>query len=177
MLLVGLYLENSHKRSLYSTLSSHVCFALKTFKNFEPTLKFFSFVFILDHDSSSSVRLLRNSILPPVSASSLRMCTGGTPVIEAIQYLRTQLFSGMAEGDSTCSAADGASSQQQIGGIKLTNDIIFGQSKSGSSNFVQFKDLDDAESEKNKLYLVCLHCNCRIMAPGYATLVKKEVRS
>ena len=81
----------------------------------------------------------------------------------------------MAEGDG--SAADGGSSQQQIGGIKLTNDIIFGQSKSGSSNFVQFKDLEEVGSEKNKLYLVCLHCNCKIMGPGYATLVKKEVRS
>lgn len=79
----------------------------------------------------------------------------------------------MAEGDSA-SAGSGA---QQIGGIQLTNDIIFGQSKSESSNFVQFKDLEEVESGKNKLYLVCLHCNCKIMAPGYATLVKKQVRS
>ena len=78
----------------------------------------------------------------------------------------------MAEGDS--SSADGA---QQLGGIQLTNDIIFGQSKSESSNFVQFKDLEEVESGKNKLYLICLHCNCKIMAPGYATLVKKQVRS
>ena len=78
----------------------------------------------------------------------------------------------MAEGDNS-SAANGASSQ--IGGIKLTNDIIFGQSKSGSSNFVRFKELEEVGSGKNKLYLVCLRCNCKIMAPGYATLVKKEV--
>ncbi len=82
----------------------------------------------------------------------------------------------MAEGDSASAGADGDGSQQ-IGGIKLTNDIIFGQSKSESSKFVQFKDLEDVGSEKNKLYLVCLHCNCKIMAPGYATLVKKQVRS
>jgi hypothetical protein len=81
----------------------------------------------------------------------------------------------MAEGDSSASACAGGS--QQIGGIKLTNDIIFGQSKSDSSKFVQFKDLEDVGSEKNKLSLVCLHCNCKIMAPGYATLVKKQVRS
>ena len=84
----------------------------------------------------------------------------------------------MAEGESASGdGACGATSEQQIGGIKLTNDIIFGQSKSGSSNFVRFKDLDDVGSEKNKLYLVCLHCNCKIMAPGYATLVSKEVSS
>lgn len=80
----------------------------------------------------------------------------------------------MAEGDSASASTGGT---QQIGGIQLTNDIIFGQSKSESSNFVQFKDLEEVESGKNKLYLVCLHCNCKIMAPGYATLVKKQVRS
>ena len=79
----------------------------------------------------------------------------------------------MAEGDSSSAGGAGA---QQIEGIQLTNDIIFGQSKSESSNFVQFKDLEEVESGKNKFYLVCLHCNCKIMAPGYATLVKKQVR-
>ena len=76
----------------------------------------------------------------------------------------------MAEGDET----SGASAQTR--GIALTNELIFGQSKSGSSSFLQFKDLEEAESGKNALYLVCLHCNCKIMAPGFATLVKKEVR-
>ena len=63
----------------------------------------------------------------------------------------------------------------QVGGITLTNDLIFGQSKSESSQFIQFKELEEPESNKNKLFLVCLHCNCKIMAPGFGTLVKKEV--
>lgn len=63
----------------------------------------------------------------------------------------------------------------QTGGITLTNELIFGQSKSASSKFLQFKDLEGAGSDKNRLHLICLHCNCKIMAPGYATLVKKEV--
>ena len=79
----------------------------------------------------------------------------------------------MAEAGGVASA-DGTSNQ--IEGITLTNDIIFGQSKSGSSQFLRFNDLGEVGAEKNKLYLVCLHCNCKIMAPGYATLVHKEVR-
>ena len=71
------------------------------------------------------------------------------------------------EGESTASATPG--------GIALTNELIFGQSKSGSSNFIKFQELEGAGSDKNKLFLICLHCNCKIMAPGYATLVKKEV--
>ena len=77
----------------------------------------------------------------------------------------------MAEGDE----ASGASAP--TGGITLTNELIFGQSKSESSTFLQFKDLEGAESEgKNAHHLVCLHCNCKIMSPGFGTLVKKEVR-
>lgn len=76
----------------------------------------------------------------------------------------------MAEG------ADGnGGATAQLGGISLTNELIFGQSKSGSSDFTQFKQLEVTESDKNQLYLVCRHCNCRIMGPGYGTLVKKEV--
>ena len=75
----------------------------------------------------------------------------------------------MAEGKDI-PASSGAA-----GGITLTNELIFGQSKSGSSNFLKFKELEGAGAEKNKLFLVCLHCNCKIMAPGFATLVKKEV--
>ena len=74
-----------------------------------------------------------------------------------------------------CAAGNGGATAQ-LGGISLTNELIFGQSKSGSSDFTQFKQLEVMESDKNRLHLVCRHCNCRIMAPGYGILVKKEVR-
>ena len=76
----------------------------------------------------------------------------------------------MAEG-----ADENGGATAQLGGISLTNELIFGQSKSGSSDFLQFKQLEATGSAKNQLYLVCQRCNCRIMAPGYGTLVKKEV--
>ena len=142
------------------TLLSHGCFALKAFDNLELTLEFFSFVFILAYASTVSI----------FKASYRVHVLRGTPRNSSNIIFADSAFFRMAEAGES---ADGASSQ--IGGITLTNDIIFGQSKSGSSNFVQFKDLEDVGSEKNKLYLVCLHCNCKIMAPGYATLVAKEV--
>ena len=76
----------------------------------------------------------------------------------------------MADGEN---AGDGACAQ--IGGFQLTNDIIFGQSKSESTNFVQFKNLEETELGKNRHFLVCLRCNCKILAPGYATLIEREV--
>ncbi len=30
---------------------------------------------------------------------------------------------------------------------------------------------------KNKLFLICDHCKCKVMRPGYGRLTEKEVRA
>ena len=54
-------------------------------------------------------------------------------------------------------------------------DMIETQSKSKAEEFIQFSDVVNPGEGKNKLFLVCEHCKCRVIRPGYATLVEKEV--
>ena len=80
----------------------------------------------------------------------------------------------MAEGESERSLTDGDSGGAVSVGA-ITADMLMGQSKSSAAEFVQFKDLPEPHTSNNKMYLVCAHCKCTVMAPGYGALVEKEV--
>ncbi len=76
----------------------------------------------------------------------------------------------MAEGTGGPSA-----SGQIPAGLVISADKLMGQSKSSAEKFVDFKDLSEAQEDTNKLILVCFNCKCKVMSPGYGTLVEKEV--
>ena len=57
----------------------------------------------------------------------------------------------------------------------LTAELLMSQSKSGSEDLLDFGQLENASDGKNKLFLVCEHCKCKVMRPGYGTLVEKQV--
>jgi hypothetical protein len=65
--------------------------------------------------------------------------------------------------------ARGLSMEEIAAGLKL------GQSKSTGDVFVGFSDLESPQEGKNRMVLVCQHCKCRVIRPGYATLVDREV--
>ena len=58
-------------------------------------------------------------------------------------------------------------------------ELVLGQSKSKSENFQEFGELDPETvgSDKNKVFIVCRSCKCKVLKPGYGTLVEKEVWS
>lgn len=58
---------------------------------------------------------------------------------------------------------------------EITSGLIAGQSKSTGEEFLQFSDLANPREGKNELVLVCNYCRCRVIKPGYATLVDREV--
>lgn len=77
----------------------------------------------------------------------------------------------MAEGGSQAPPSGGGAAPV----ANISADILMGQSKSSAAKFVQFKELPEPHTGNNKLYLVCVHCKCTVMAPGYGLLVNKEV--
>ena len=53
--------------------------------------------------------------------------------------------------------------------------LLTGQSKSNADTFLEFKDIENPEEGKNRLFIICDHCKCKVMRPGYGTLTEKEV--
>ena len=49
-----------------------------------------------------------------------------------------------------------------------------GQSKSLSDTFQEFHEID--QSDKDKYFLICIHCKCKVMRLNVGTLTEKEVR-
>ncbi len=76
----------------------------------------------------------------------------------------------MAEG-----AGEPSASGQIPAGLGISAEKLMGQSKSSAEEFVDFKDLSEPQEGTNKLFLVCFNCKCKVMCPGYGTLVEKEV--
>lgn len=74
-----------------------------------------------------------------------------------------------AQSSENSGAGSGPSMDEIAAGLKL------GQSKSTGDVFIGFSELDNPREGKNKMVLVCQHCKCRVIRPGYATLVDKEV--
>ena len=60
-----------------------------------------------------------------------------------------------------------------IGGASAA--LLMEQSKSEATDFVEFREVQSPEEGKNKLCLICEHCKCQVMRPGYGKLVEKEV--
>ena len=56
--------------------------------------------------------------------------------------------------------------------------LVLGQSKSKSESFREFGELDaeTVGAEKNAVFLVCRSCRCKVLKPGYGTLVEREVK-
>lgn len=59
--------------------------------------------------------------------------------------------------------------------IQLSAELIAGQSKSKAESFLQFADVNESEDGRNTLVLVCKFCKCKVLKPGYGTMMKKEV--
>ncbi len=62
---------------------------------------------------------------------------------------------------------------------EITAGLVSGQSKSKDSVFMKFSELAEPSCDgegKNKLHLVCLMCKCRVLRPGFGSLVEREVR-
>jgi len=57
----------------------------------------------------------------------------------------------------------------------LSVGMIMGQSKSKAEEFMTSEDVDLTENVKNTLVLVCQYCKCKVLKPGYGTLVKNKV--
>lgn len=81
----------------------------------------------------------------------------------------------MAEGGSNSGVSADQTGENGPPMDAITAGLMSGQSKSTSEEFLQFSDLENPREGKNKLMLVCLHCKCKVIKPGYATLVDKEV--
>lgn len=78
----------------------------------------------------------------------------------------------MAENNSSMNGGDAAPSMDEI-----TSGLNLGQSKAVGDHFIAFSGLEDPREGKNKMVMVCQHCKCKVIRPGYATLVDKEVHS
>ena len=50
------------------------------------------------------------------------------------------------------------------------------QSKSSSESFLEFSELEGMGEGKNAVFLVCRYCRCKVLRPGYGTLIEREVR-
>ena len=81
----------------------------------------------------------------------------------------------MAEGGSNAEVSGDKTAGDGPSMDEITAGLISGQSKSMGEEFVQFSDLENPREGKNRMVLVCLHCRCKVIKPGYATLVDKEV--
>lgn len=80
----------------------------------------------------------------------------------------------MAEGQELPqdSGGEGIGAQQ----VEALQQLIARQSKSSSEAFIEFSELEKPEEGKNQMFLICVHCQCKVMKPGYGRLVDKEVR-
>lgn len=58
---------------------------------------------------------------------------------------------------------------------EITSGLMLGQSKSTGDRFLEFSELESPRDGKNKMVLVCQRCKSRVIRPGYASLVEKEV--
>ena len=76
-------------------------------------------------------------------------------------------------GDLASGVASSGLSMEEI-----TAGLVSGQSKSKESVFMKFTEVEEPScgEGKNKLHLVCQMCKCRVLRPGFGTLVEKEVR-
>ena len=80
----------------------------------------------------------------------------------------------MAEGGgSACpTGSDGEASSAGV-----TEALPPRQSKAASQSFLDFGELEGAGEGKNRAYLVCKSCRCKVLKPGFATLVEREVKN
>ena len=78
----------------------------------------------------------------------------------------------MAEGQEPAGDSGGGGSEAG----QALQMLIAQQSKSLSESFVEFSELEKPEDGKNQKILICVHCRCKVMKPGYGRLVEKEVR-
>ena len=82
------------------------------------------------------------------------------------------LLETMAEGPgSTKSPENGGETPS----LDLTGALQPHQSKSSSETFLEFRELEGAGEGKNRKCLVCRHCHCKVLKPGYGTLTEREV--
>ena len=58
----------------------------------------------------------------------------------------------------------------------VASSLLAGQSKSSSDVFLEFSQLQNPGEDKNVTFLVCRHCQCKVMRPDRGRLVEKEVR-
>ena len=77
----------------------------------------------------------------------------------------------LSEGDSGTGAGAGG----RYISLAQLQQALAGQSKSGAKVFVQFSDLENPEEGKNRAYIICAHCQCKVLKPGFGKLVEKEV--
>lgn len=80
----------------------------------------------------------------------------------------------MAEGQEPPGDSGGGGRGVDPG--EALQELIARQSKSSSESFVEFSELEKPEEGKNQKFLICVHCQCKVMKPGYGKLVEKEVR-
>ena len=89
----------------------------------------------------------------------------------------------MAEGGSGSPPAEPSSGAEAGSGgpnmEEITAGLVAGQSKSKDCVFMKFSEIEEPSSEdgKNKLYLICQICKCKVLKPGFGTLVEREVSS
>lgn len=79
----------------------------------------------------------------------------------------------MAEANSSNSRPSGGEVTPSMD--EITAGLMLGQSKATDDHFIGFSELDNPREGKNKMVLVCQLCKCKVIKPGYATLVDKEV--
>lgn len=75
----------------------------------------------------------------------------------------------MAESKDTTTASEGAS----LTAADLSS--LTGQSKSLSDSFLEFHEID--QSDKDKYFLICMHCKCKVVRLKFGTFSEKEVSS
>ena len=76
----------------------------------------------------------------------------------------------MAEG-----GREGSSGEKAPDTLAVSPEALMGQSKSSAEELLEFRDLSAPKEGKNKLILVCFNCKCKIIGPGYCSLIEKEV--
>ena len=83
----------------------------------------------------------------------------------------------MAEGGPPSEPSSEGLANSGLSMEEITAGLVSGQSKSKESAFMKFSELEEPSSGegKNKLHLVCLMCRCRVLRPGFGTLVEREV--
>ena len=72
--------------------------------------------------------------------------------------------------------AEGTTDDTSSAGLCACDGTSSRQSKSSSASFLEFRELEETGEAKNSVYLVCRSCRCKVLKPGYATLVEREAR-